>query len=50
VAIVNQGPTRGDGHATVRVDRPLGVVLPALADRITGTPAATGVAGEPAAV
>jgi len=31
VAIVNQGPTRGDGHCTVRVDAPLGVVLPALA-------------------
>ncbi len=30
VAIVNQGPTRGDGHATVRVDAPLGEVLPAL--------------------
>jgi NAD-dependent SIR2 family protein deacetylase len=31
VAIVNQGPTRGDGHADVRVDGPLGVVLTALA-------------------
>jgi NAD-dependent SIR2 family protein deacetylase len=30
VAIVNQGPTRGDGLATVRVDAPLGEVLPAL--------------------
>ncbi|OKI85164.1 NAD-dependent protein deacetylase [Micromonospora sp. CB01531] len=49
VAIVNQGPTRGDGHAAVRVDRPLGEVLPALADRI-GAPAVSGVAGEPAAV
>ncbi|WP_431975388.1 NAD-dependent protein deacetylase [Micromonospora haikouensis] len=35
VAIVNQGPTRGDGYATVRVDAPLGVVLPELADRLT---------------
>jgi NAD-dependent SIR2 family protein deacetylase len=34
VAIVNQGPTRGDGHCTVRVDAPLGGVLPALADRL----------------
>jgi len=31
VAIVNQGPTRGDAFASVRVDAPLGVVLPALA-------------------
>jgi len=30
VAIVNQGPTRGDQLATVRIDAPLGVVLPAL--------------------
>ncbi|WP_410809213.1 NAD-dependent protein deacetylase [Micromonospora sp. 067-2] len=36
VAIVNQGPTRGDGHATVSVDAPLGVLLPALAHRVTG--------------
>ncbi|MET8282010.1 NAD-dependent protein deacetylase [Micromonospora sp. NPDC005174] len=39
VAIVNQGPTRGDGYATVRVDAPLGQVLPALAERITGASA-----------
>jgi NAD-dependent SIR2 family protein deacetylase len=30
VAIVNQGPTRGDKHATVRLDAPLGDVLPKL--------------------
>jgi NAD-dependent SIR2 family protein deacetylase len=30
VAIVNQGATRGDVHASVRVDAPLGEVLPAL--------------------
>ncbi|MEU8271698.1 NAD-dependent protein deacetylase [Sphaerisporangium sp. NPDC049002] len=30
VAIVNQGPTRGDGHAALTVDAPLGVVLPEL--------------------
>ncbi|MGC4798246.1 NAD-dependent protein deacetylase [Micromonospora saelicesensis] len=34
VAIVNQGPTRGDGHATVCVDAPLGAVLPQLAARV----------------
>jgi NAD-dependent SIR2 family protein deacetylase len=36
VAIVNVGPTRGDAKADVRVDAPLGVVLPALADRLAG--------------
>lgn len=30
VAIVNQGPTRGDPLAELRLDAPLGVVLPAL--------------------
>ncbi|MFG1882499.1 NAD-dependent protein deacetylase [Micromonospora sp. NPDC049102] len=39
VAIVNQGPTRGDGYATVRVDAPLGQVLPALVERVTGASA-----------
>ncbi|MFY1615394.1 NAD-dependent protein deacetylase [Micromonospora sp. WMMD736] len=39
VAIVNQGPTRGDGYATVRVDAPLGEVLPVLAERATGASA-----------
>ncbi|WP_229401610.1 NAD-dependent protein deacetylase [Micromonospora okii] len=34
VAVVNQGPTRGDGYASVRLDAPLGVALPALADRL----------------
>jgi NAD-dependent SIR2 family protein deacetylase len=36
VAIVNVGPTRGDAKADVRVDAPLGDVLPALAARLTG--------------
>jgi NAD-dependent SIR2 family protein deacetylase len=36
VGIVNVGPTRGDAKADVRVDAPLGVVLPALAGRLTG--------------
>ncbi|MEX2290503.1 MAG: NAD-dependent protein deacetylase [Mycobacteriales bacterium] len=35
VAIVNQGVTRGDAKARLRVDAPLGAVLPALADRIS---------------
>ena len=35
VAIVNQGPTRGDGHCELKLDGPLGVVLPALADRLS---------------
>ncbi len=35
VAIVNQGPTRGDGEATVRVEAPLGEALPALAAAVT---------------
>jgi NAD-dependent SIR2 family protein deacetylase len=34
VAIVNQGPTRGDGHCTLKLDGPLGALLPALADRL----------------
>jgi NAD-dependent SIR2 family protein deacetylase len=34
VAIVNDGPTRGDGDAVVRVAGRLGKVLPALADRL----------------
>jgi NAD-dependent SIR2 family protein deacetylase len=33
VAIVNQGPTRGDVQATVKVEAPLGEVLPTLARR-----------------
>ena len=36
VAIVTVGPTRGDGKADVRVDAPLGEVLPALAARLAG--------------
>jgi NAD-dependent SIR2 family protein deacetylase len=35
VAIVNLGPTRGDAKANVRVDAPLGEVLPELARRLT---------------
>jgi NAD-dependent SIR2 family protein deacetylase len=36
VAIVNSGATRGDAKADVRVDAPLGVVLPELARRLAG--------------
>jgi NAD-dependent SIR2 family protein deacetylase len=36
VAIVTAGPTRGDAKATVRLDAPLGVVLPELAGRLAG--------------
>jgi NAD-dependent SIR2 family protein deacetylase len=36
VGIVNVGPTRGDAKADVRVDAPLGVVLPELAARLAG--------------
>lgn len=35
VAIVNQGPTRGDSRAAVRVDAPLGLLLPRLAAAVT---------------
>ncbi|PWU56600.1 NAD-dependent protein deacetylase [Micromonospora sp. S4605] len=38
VAIVNQGPTRGDGYAALTLDAPLGRLLPALADRTAGAP------------
>jgi NAD-dependent SIR2 family protein deacetylase len=34
VAIVTAGPTRGDAKAAVRIDAPLGVVLPELAGRL----------------
>jgi NAD-dependent SIR2 family protein deacetylase len=36
VGIVNVGRTRGDAKADVRVDAPLGAVLPELVDRLTG--------------
>lgn len=39
VAIVNQGPTRGDGYAAFTVDAPLGEVLPALLERTLAAPA-----------
>jgi hypothetical protein len=32
IAIVNQGETRGDPLADVKIDAPLGEVLPALAE------------------
>ena len=36
VAIVNCGPTRGDAKADIRLDAPLGEVLPALVARLAG--------------
>jgi NAD-dependent SIR2 family protein deacetylase len=36
VGLVNLGPTRGDAKVDVRVDAPLGEVLPALARRLAG--------------
>ncbi|MET7471959.1 NAD-dependent protein deacetylase [Micromonospora sp. NPDC005599] len=39
VAIVNQGVTRGDGYAALRLDAPLGATLSALADRLAPAPA-----------
>ncbi|MCW3844087.1 NAD-dependent protein deacetylase [Micromonospora yasonensis] len=54
VAIVNQGPTRGDGHATLTLDAPLGQVLTGLADRVaagSATPPVDASAGvQPAGV
>ncbi|MCD0484743.1 NAD-dependent protein deacetylase [Streptacidiphilus sp. ASG 303] len=38
VAIVNQGATRGDDHAAVRVSRPLGAALTALAEQLGAVP------------
>ncbi len=36
VAVVNDGPTRGDAHASIRLHDRLGQVLPALLDRLGG--------------
>ena len=41
IAIVNQGPTRGDEHAAVRLDAPLGATLTWLADQLGCEPALT---------
>lgn len=38
VAVVNAGPTRGDAQATVRVDAPLGELLPALLPLVGADP------------
>ncbi|SCF19547.1 NAD-dependent protein deacetylase [Micromonospora mirobrigensis] len=45
VAIVNQGPTRGDGHATLRVDAPLGALLGGLAGALAPRVSADAGAG-----
>jgi hypothetical protein len=39
VAIVNDGPTRGDGQAALKVAGRLGVLLPRLVDALERTPA-----------
>jgi NAD-dependent SIR2 family protein deacetylase len=39
VAVVTLGPTRGDAKADVRLDAPLGTVLPELARRVGAAPA-----------
>ena len=41
VAIVNQGPTRGDAHAELRLDAPLGATLHALVEQVGRTAATT---------
>ena len=41
VAIVNHGPTRGDEHAGVRVDLPLGGALTTLAQELGANPASS---------
>ncbi|OUC96346.1 NAD-dependent protein deacetylase [Streptosporangium minutum] len=46
VAIVNQGPTRGDRYATLAVDAPLGTTLPELV-RLVDTRAAAAGSPEP---
>ncbi|MER5323241.1 NAD-dependent protein deacetylase [Streptosporangium roseum] len=46
VAIVNQGPTRGDKYATLAVDAPLGTALPELV-RLVDTRAAAAGSPEP---
>ncbi|WP_406193709.1 NAD-dependent protein deacetylase [Kitasatospora sp. NBC_01560] len=38
VAIVNQGATRGDAYAELRLSRPLGTTLAALAEQLDGAP------------
>ncbi len=43
VAIVNQGPTRGDGEALLRIDAPLGETLTALVRQLDPLTAARGV-------
>jgi NAD-dependent SIR2 family protein deacetylase len=48
VGIANLGPTRGDHHATVRLDAPLGEVLPALARAVLDGSAPESAAGQQA--
>lgn len=48
VVVVNQGPTRGDGEAVLRVDAPLGRLLPGVVDVLSGARSRTPGAGTPA--
>jgi NAD-dependent SIR2 family protein deacetylase len=50
VAIVNQGVTRGDPYAGLKVDAPLGAVLTGLADRVgrAPVPSTGGASAQPA--
>nr|WP_312888192.1 NAD-dependent protein deacetylase [Nonomuraea rhodomycinica] len=41
IAIVNQGPTRGDAEATIRLEAPLGATLTELTTRLPGPAART---------
>ncbi|GAA2271649.1 NAD-dependent protein deacetylase [Nonomuraea roseoviolacea subsp. roseoviolacea] len=41
IAVVNQGPTRGDAEATIRLDAPLGATLTELTSRLPGPAART---------
>jgi NAD-dependent SIR2 family protein deacetylase len=45
VVIINQGETRGDRHATVRLDAPLGPALTALTEQIAGRTGLGGLGG-----
>jgi len=45
VVIINQGPTRGDGYASLTVDAPLGAILPELVRLVDVEPAGAGPAG-----
>jgi NAD-dependent SIR2 family protein deacetylase len=37
VCMINRGATRGDGHARIKIDGPLGVILPRLVELVAGS-------------